>query len=221
MSPPEENTVSWLTMERYVLGELGENERREVERCLAESEAARARLKSILDEASVLPELPNVVPIGISRSTSARAWVRWGSALAAAALVGLAFVSLREVERVGEPGFTRGHVKGGEFTFQLVSESGAHEPDTFEQGERFKVLVTSPPGADEQLRLLVFQAGVRFEPLAPARMLGGNLVPWPGAFELDGDAPVEVCVTSEARAARAKHRTDLGEHALCKFLSPR
>ncbi len=217
MSSLEKDNVSWLMMERYALGELGESQRREVERCLARSESARARLKEILEDSSPLPELPALVPLATTRPHRSRVWLRWGSALAAAALVALAFVSAREVESSPE----RAQIKGGELTISLVSESGVREPETFAQGERFKVLVTRAPGRRESLHLLVFQAGARFEPLAPARIEGGNLVPWPGAFALDGDAPAEICVTWGAEFRSARRGAELGERAACKTLTPR
>jgi hypothetical protein len=221
MSAPEEYTVSWLTMERYALGELAEDERREVERCLARSEAARARLAAIMEDSSELPELPAVAPLAPARARRARAWSRGGAALAAAALAGLAFVSLRDAERAGGPEHIGGRVKGGEFAMQLVSESEIRDPDTFAQGERFKVLVTSPPDHREPLRFLVFQAGQRFEPLAPARIRGGNLAVWPGAFALDGHAPAEVCMSWGSRSEGARTASDLGDSAVCKTLAPR
>ncbi|MFT3925942.1 MAG: hypothetical protein QM778_25590 [Myxococcales bacterium] len=140
-----------------------------------------------------------------------------GATLAAAAvalLVVLRDPSTRQDEQGGN------HVKGGELSFELVSERGHHDPTRFAQHERFKVLVTCPPDFAERLHLLVFQGGQRYEPLAPIQLACGNQVPWSGAFALDGDQPAEVCVAWGARAARAQRAGDLSDDAVCSMLAP-
>jgi hypothetical protein len=225
MTPPDDRMqVSWLLMERYVLGELDEAERREVELRLADSQAARDRLTQIREDKSELPELPQSsfarprthfdqpAPVRAHPRTR-RPWTSVGSVLAAAAAVALAVVSLQDAS-------THNRTKGGELALELVSASGAHAPTKFAQGERFKVLVTCPPAFQETLHLLVFQAGQSYRPLAPLRVACGNLVSWPGAFALDGDASAEVCAAWGPGTGTATTRKQLGDRAVCQTLAP-
>jgi len=204
-------------MERYALGELGEGERREVERKLRSSELNRRRLEQILADRSELPALPTHArqQPGL-RARLARWWIRAGALGVAAATVLLCWPRPRE--SAGPPGAAQ--VKGGEVTFELVSEQGARASERFSQGERFKVLLTCPPGFRERLHLLVFQAGRRDEPLASAQFACGNLLPWPGAFALDGEAPVEICVAWGRAVSAAESRQELGGDAVCSVLAP-
>jgi len=112
-------------------------------------------------------------------------------------------------------------VKGDDVALRLISEHQGAEPRSFAAGERFKVEVTCPARLGASLRLLVFQGGEVFEPLpAPAAFACGNLVPWPGAFTLDGSAPAEVCLYWGANAA-PKERAALGQEAVCARLDAR
>lgn len=222
MSPPEERMVSWLTMERYALGELSEAERREVESRLRDSEANRSRLEQILADKSELPELPAPSTVVKLRGRKSRPWLGVGSLLAAAAMVALGVVSIRDGTGVGSRSSgVREHIKGGDVSVLLVSESGVRAPSKFGQGERFKVLVTCPPAFEETLRLLVFQGGQRYEPLAAPKLACGNSVPWPGAFTLDGDQRAEVCLAWGPRALGAPTRQELGDNVVCSELAPR
>lgn len=110
-----------------------------------------------------------------------------------------------------------GETKGGVVSVALIGERHGENAVQFAQGERFKVLVTCPPSLRAQLRLFVFQGGTRYEPLAPKSMTCGNLVPWPGAFSIDGQHEAQICVawgaTPDATSAGA-----LGEDAVCAQL---
>jgi hypothetical protein len=112
------------------------------------------------------------------------------------------------------------HTKGGDVAMTLASDRSGENPRAFSAHERFKVLFTSPRSFARPLRVLVFQAARVFEPLPRAqRLSSGNLVPFPGAFSLDGEQPAEVCVTwSPAHATSA---SELQEQAVCTTLGPR
>ena len=91
--------VSWLLLERYALGELGPDERADVEARLAASEEDRACLAQIRADTSALPLLPltaparlRVAPAGpgsVPRSPAAQSararWIATSGALCAAA----------------------------------------------------------------------------------------------------------------------------------------
>lgn len=217
----EHEPVSWLTLERYALGELSAEERAQVEARLAASEVDRACLEEILQDRSEL-SLPGPAPANVSAPAQARAarrprrWLYWGAGLSAAAALLLVVRHARE----GAPAPYDG-VKGSEVSLRLISERQGAEPRSFQQGERFKVEVSCPARLGPSLRLLVFQAGEVYEPLPPpAGFACGNLVPWPGAFALDGEAPAEVCLYWGEGTA-PQERAELGRDAVCTRLEAR
>jgi hypothetical protein len=244
MTQASDEPISWLLLERYALGELSDTERQQVERRLAASERDRACLESILTDRSELPPLPlpvsrlagaashahtqRVPTARAARAATHASWfgaraARLGGVLAMAAAVGLAFVWLGRdgelADLAGTGGLARTRVKGGELALQLVSDTRGAAPTHFAEGERFKALVSCPSEFDEQLHLFVFQAGVRYEPIAPARLVCGNSVPLPGAFSLDGRTPAEVCVTWGTEVRRARTKEQLGDNAACAVLA--
>ena len=208
--------LSWLTLERYALGELSAAERALVEQRLASSAQDRQCLDVIRSDQTVMPPLP-VVPLR-AKKKSARLPV-WGSLLAAAAALLLMVLRPDQTDEPGEITPSRA-TKGGDVSIVLASERQGAGARTFATGERFKVLVTCPLTFATPLRVLVFQDGQRFEPLPQARLTCGNLVPWPGAFELDGAGDVEVCATWSAAAPSARSVRELGPDAACVRLKP-
>jgi hypothetical protein len=113
-------------------------------------------------------------------------------------------------------------IKGGdEVVVRLSGEHQGASPRQFAVGERFKVEVTCPPRLGSALRLFVFQAGEVFEPLPLTKPLAcGNLVPWPGAFALDGSQPADVCVAWSTQLGAVRSASDLGPDSSCTRLSP-
>jgi hypothetical protein len=191
-------TISWLQLERYALGELGDSERADVERRLAESREDRACLDAILHDTMELPPLPQVLPLRKKRNDK----LRWAGIAALAAAFALVMVP-RDVpsRRSVSDG-----VKGGEAAITLVSERTGVGARKFRDGERFKLLVTCPAWLSSRLAVVMFQDGQRYHPLTNVEGVAcGNQVPWPGAFTLDGAGSVDVCVTwgdTNARTAR-------------------
>jgi hypothetical protein len=203
--------LSWLTLERYALGELSAEERRDVEARLAESEQDRACLAEILSDKSELPPLPSVSSLDSARKKRNARWLGVSATLCAAAAVLL--VLLRPSGELRDE-----HVKGREVALRLVSDRQGPEPTQFSAGERFKVEVTCPPSLSGSLRLLVLQGAELFEPLPrDASFRCGNLVPWPGAFALDGSEPAEVCIYWGTR--EKPDRAELARAASCRQLS--
>ncbi|HEY6878915.1 MAG TPA: hypothetical protein VI299_12885 [Polyangiales bacterium] len=197
--------VSWLMLERYALGELSPDERAQVEQRLAMSDADRACLASILADDTVLPPLPTPLP------RRKRAW--WiGAALAAAAA--LAFI----VPAARVPSHRRSDegLKGGEVAITLFSERTGNGPEVFRDGDRFKLMVTCPVSLAPRLSVLMFQDGRRYQPLArPEHFACGNQVPWPGAFSLDGEGDVDVCLSWAESTQRARSAGELAPEVTC------
>ena len=174
--------ISWLRLERHALAP---------DAAVAEHVAACPACKHCLDEIAAdvvaLPAL--VVP-------ERRAPIRWWRfALPALAAAAIAIVVLRPrpapEHRGGE---LLAGVKGvGDVTVQLVRErAGAIQLDatTYQPGDRWKVIIGCASAGGAWIDVAVGSD----HPLAPAHIACGNGVPVPGAFELTGDAPNEICV---------------------------
>jgi hypothetical protein len=216
MTELDREPLSWLILERYALGELDEQEQKRVEAQLATSPEDRACLLQIQSETNALPPLPVVVLR--PRRTPRPGWWLLSTGIAAAAASLLLFMPPSGTLPPSSKRLTHG-TKGGELAMQLVSERQGEGPRTYSVGERFKLLVTCPPWLVGTPRILVFQAGKRYEPLrTTAHFACGNLVPIPGAFALDGSEPAEVCVAWGQPAEHAEHAEQLGAQAVCTRL---
>jgi predicted nucleic acid-binding protein len=208
--------LSWLTLERYALGELSASERREVEAQLAESATDRAILAEIRADVSQLPPLPCDPPRSLELARQRRrkrAWLALSAGLCAAAALLLVVRDRNDASLGAGPNVYDG-IKGADVALRLVSEQQGPEPRSFGEGERFKAEVTCPPALSGSVRLLIFQGNECFEPLPASALSCGNLVPWPGAFTLDGSSPADVCLywgaeRSPKRQARALTCTQL------------
>jgi hypothetical protein len=92
------------------------------------------------------------------------------------------------------------YVKGvGDVVLGVVRERGGvvrEDVLTFAPGDRFKIVITCPPGASTRAEVSVVDTGSKHvdHPLAPATIACGNRMVLPGAFTLTGDYPSRVCV---------------------------
>lgn len=205
--------LSWLKLERYALGELGAEQRAQVERELAQSEGARAALSAIR-EPLALPPLPALALLG-ARRRMLRRRLSIGAAFAAAA----AAVALALITPDALPPARRG-VKGGELALEVVGERSGAGATHFAQRERFKLLVTCPPGLGGRLRAVIYQGDAIFMPLDDGGPTAcGNRSPWPGAFTLDGEQAAHVCVRADGRAWPSSSAALQGE-VVCVTLRP-
>lgn len=225
MNLTSEAQLSWLVLERYALGEVSASEHAVVEARLKASLADRERLDSILHDQVALKPLPALLPLRNAQAKpSHRRSLNHVAVLTLAAAAGLlALVDWRaaspDVESAPTPARTQ--TKGGDLSLSLVNRQGALNPESFEQGESFKVLVTCPPDLEDELRLFIFQGGARYEPLASTQLGCGNQMPWPGAFSLDGSEPATICVSANPTRANAWTVEALGAEATCTTLVPR
>jgi Putative zinc-finger len=237
--------VSWLRLERLRLGELPEAERAAIAAHLAACAACAACAERIeADEATELPPLEVRAPRASEGARAAPSRVHRLSAragvLAAAAAVVLAVGHAWRTPDRGETGAGEtGHArsKGDGMAFTLVRDDGeplVEAQGVFRDGDRFKALVTCPPGMSASFDLVVFDpggemgpaaGGVSF-PLAPARRLScGNDVPLPGAFRLTGSEDETVCVVWREdgevdRGALSRSGEVTDRRAMCKELRP-
>jgi hypothetical protein len=201
------NSPSWLTLELYHLGELPGSNRAEVEAHLDDCPCCRECLEQIrVDENT---ELAPLRPVTVRDKHLVRVRPSWIVASLAAACAVLLVVFLLpggpRKDRSGlAPAPSRIAFKGGELTIVLVRErDGAtlNDPETFMPGDRFKVLVTCPPGEELFWDLAVFQNGQTDFPLDPAEVIAcGNRVPLPGAFQITGRAAADVCLLTAPQA---------------------
>lgn len=246
MSAPSREPLSWLTLELYALNELPSSERARVEAQLAQSSADRACLDSILNDLSELPALPALPATTSARATGEperdversselvrarmrRERARLGRALPLASMLAvaaaLALMFWREPTAVESKRMVYDGSKGGEVALELASDRLGVQPSAFRDGDRLKLLVTCPQWLGGRLHVLVFQGGQRFEPLtSPSSFACGNMVPWPGAFAVDGAAAVDVCITWSADPAKrsaARDAHDLEPDIVCRRLERR
>jgi hypothetical protein len=221
--------VSWLRLEGFHLGEIQGGERASIEAHLAACAACTACLAYIEDDdARALPSLslPEPARRGVLSLLATRGAAAVGALAAAAALV----VAIRASER--PRGFAHapvrgGAVKGDAIAFSLVRDDDeriAGASGVYRDGDRFKAVVTCPPGASVVFDIVVYDASGASFPLDPAGELAcGNEVAVPGAFRLTGDADETVClVWSEGALAPRDELARRGAEdasRLCKRLS--
>jgi hypothetical protein len=205
--------VSWLRLERYHLGEIAGDERERIAGHLAACPACAACLARIeQDEGVALPALrpmPDVPsrqlasPAGAMRAR----WLRLGGAGAGAlAAVAAVVLYLRATPHPVDGGpLASGRVKGDAAAFSLVRDDGSFvggEGGLFHDGDRFKAVVTCPPGAGLTFDVVVYDRGGASFPLEPAASFAcGNEAPLPGAFRLTGRDEERVCLVWGAAGA--------------------
>ncbi|HEY1695096.1 MAG TPA: zf-HC2 domain-containing protein [Polyangiaceae bacterium] len=225
--------VSWLRLERYHLGEIAENERRSIDAHLVGCPACAACLARIAEDDGVpLPALPDIHAVaegaaappaqGLAARTARSRWLLRASAAAGGALAAAAAVVLflRAGPRpgTGDVVAMRNHVKGDAVAFSLVRDDGARidgPAGTFRDGDRFKAVVTCPPGAGMSFDLVVYDRGGAAFPLQPAVDLGcGNGTPLPGAFRLTGSDDENVCLVWGTRDALKRDEMAQGLEAI-------
>jgi hypothetical protein len=222
--------ISWLRLERFHLGEVQGTERDAIAKHLAACPACAACLARIEDDDSrALP--PLAVSRPARRSVLSLFPVRAAAAIGALAAGGALVLGLRGNGHRGELEQARNganRVKGDAIAFTLVREDDERIAGTagvYRDGDRFKAVVTCPPGANVAFDVVVYDPGGASFPLEPARDLAcGNEVPLPGAFRLTGDADETVCLAwgdaaAVDRGTLAAHEPAEGQ-GLCKRLSP-
>jgi len=120
-------------------------------------------------------------------------------------------------------------VKGGETALVLVREREGRtleQPRSFRAGDRFRLLLTCADDGAAFGEVVVLQGGQVFFPVSPTpRITCGNRIAIPGAWTLDGDDPVEVCLLRGSDLPSRGELERAGRAALppgtpCLLLSP-
>jgi hypothetical protein len=219
--------VSYFRLERYSLHELPAEEDRSVAAHLEQCAVCRACYERIQADArdSDLAALAAQISQLPAAARPRRARALWGVTALAASVACMLFV-LRPQPAV--PGIaTESTTKGDGLALELVrrgAEGQLLEPTHFAAGDRFKLLLTCPPSSAGSVRVLVFQGGASFEPIAAQRLdTCGNRRPLAGAWGLDGVEAIELCaVFAEASLDVSALRTaeELPAPHVCVRVSP-
>lgn len=204
-SPP----LSWLRLERYLLGELSTQERAQVEDHLAHCPQSRDRLQQIRGDTRPLPR-----PLPAPRPAPIRRW-GWGWGLSVVPLaIALALLVLRPLPQGPEsvpP--ARIQVRGGEIALTLVRERAGQvqrSPKAFAEGDRFLARLTCPPGEGAGgWTLTAFQAGRRTVLGGGADLTCENQGALPTAFWLEGAHEVLICATLSERPPQRPSQADV------------
>ncbi len=210
--------VSWLRLERYLLGELPVEQRQAVASHLESCDRCRSCFTRIQDDAR---DQLLALPTTGARQRRRPHWPVLGVAASAFAVILL--VALRPTKHDWHPSRVI-HSKGGDVALDLVRErqgSVALAPTSFADQDRFKALVTCPPPVQPFVDLVVFQDREASFPGEPAVIACGNRVPYPQAFRITGHSPATVCIVVDDSAPPDRRRlasarpADLGATAAC------
>lgn len=193
-----ETPLSWLVIERYQIGDLPPSEHDSVAahlRACSDCAALLARIEA--DDVRPLPALAAPKAKAKAKTTPAQHAVRITATLSGLALAaGIALM----VGRSHSPGenIVAERTKGEEVSFALVREDEAvfaEAGGAYRDGERFKAIVTCPPGRNLSFELAVFdESKVSFPLPQNDRIACGNGVPLAGAFRATGHDRLTVCL---------------------------
>lgn len=197
--------VSWLELERYVLGEsLIEDAVREH---LAECDACTQVSSAIAADERTMPAL--VIPSPVQPT---RAWWKWAAVLVPVALL---LVFWRSPGRGGQ---SSSGVKGDSLSLTLIRErSGVLlAPTHHAPNDRFKAQVTCAPGM-RMVDLVVRQDGALNLPIPTSLVDCGNATSMPGAFTLEGGV-AEVCI--QLVSEKDQGAPQVKDDAVCVIVAP-
>ncbi len=221
--------VSWLRLEQYHLGELSNDDARDVASHLARCAACSACLSTIQSDERALLPLPELPRLRSPAAAPRRRWAAPATGALAAAAALILFLT-RPQAPVGRPAAeVADRIKGNLVAFALVREEQGPVPEaggTFREGDRFKALVTCPPGLTAQFDLVVYDHGQASFPLAAQGAVDcGNEVALPGAFRLTGHEPQTLCLVwgDEGTVDRDRLRGSVPgslPHSQCVTLTP-
>ena len=207
--------ISWLRLERFHLGECPSDEAKSIKEHLASCAVCK---KAFAEIAGDEPQRSSVVRgPWYSRPTTVAAM----SALALAAII---LLVIGRTPRIPEDqGGAR--TKGDDVAFTLVRENESIVPEAggpYRDGDRFKALVTCPPGMRATWDVVVYEGDQASFPLAMTKDLAcGNQVALPGAFRVTGHRPMTVClVWSDTELNRDGLATAPPSTARCVNLEP-
>ncbi len=210
--------LSWFVLEQYHVGDLDSKAKSETERHLAECSVCREVYRHIERDEVSLPDLPT--PISKPRDAKVRsAWAKRVVPLVAAAAVALFVLLLSK----GESGPPPSHIvtKGGELALSLVRQRGEsvrENPEQFESGDTFRLLVTSPFKDGTRIEVAVFQEGETSFPYPEGLAAEfGNQTALDGAFTLKGDDDAVICVLVDSPESRMPTRREIAAEGIASL----
>ena len=188
--------IAWFVLEQYRLGDLDDQTKTETEQHLKRCPACAEAFAYIERDQIALPPLPLKGKRKSRRlfPASRRATAVFLAAAASLLMaLGLLFSNTKPID--DSPIST----KGGTPALSLVRMRGDttfRNPTHFEEGDRFRLYVTSPAEHDEwPVEVVVYQAGQAYFPFPSGlRVPSGNEKGLDGAFTLTGEAGASVCV---------------------------
>jgi hypothetical protein len=225
--------VSWLRLERYEAGDLDDAERRAIAEHLGACDVCAACAKELRDddgarELAALPRLP--APAAGKQGSLVVSLRRAAPAVAVFAAAAAVLLVVSRTPREDDRGARYARVKGTDVAFTLVRDDetvvGEAGAARYRDGDRFKALVTCPPGMRASFDLAVYEGSDAAFPLeAQPDLACGNAVALPGAFRVTGRERMSVCLVWSAmgtvdREAVRRTPPEALPHALCKSLEP-
>ena len=197
--------LSWLTLERHALDELGGAAATAASEHLASCAACSAALRSITSDRRALPALPEAPTAPRAHPRHRRRTWAIGAGIFVAAAAVLLLVVLRPGEETGGELHASVRVKGaGLVNMSLVRErDGAvtFDPLDVRDTDRWKVQLTCAPGGSATVEVIVYQAGEPAAVALPAQPFAcGNDVVLPGAFRITGGA-ARICARISGQEA--------------------
>ena len=215
--------VSWMKLEQYHLGELSPAERQEISLHLDNCPACAACAKSITDDHRALPPLPapEAAPSLITLPRIVFATVAAAAAMVVALLLPPSVFD-GENEKTGHVAY-----RGGETALTIARERNGRvveNPEVYLSGDRFRLFATVAGKGEQVWDVVVFQGDEVFFPLTPVDAIGpGNNIPLAGAFRVDGEAAIEICLMVGERVPsrdvlRREGRKALLENAVCRTI---
>jgi hypothetical protein len=202
--------LSWFVLEQYHLGDLDSNAASETKRHLSSCPACADVYHHIEHDAVSLPDLPALIPT--PRTASARS-IPWKGIIPLVAAAALLLFVLNPPIGTDIPPPSHIVTKGGELALSLVrlrDDTVRENPDRFQSGDRFRLLLTSPFTDNTLAEVVVFQGKETFFPYSEGLTIDlGNQVPVDGAFILTGDEDAVVCVIADSPKSRLPSRREL------------
>jgi len=188
--------LAWFVIEQYRAGDLDRAAAAETAHHLANC-AACAEVYAYIENDSVsLPPLP--VRLGPQKKKRASLRVPYPIIIGLSAAAGLLFVLLAAPPAALKAPSPVTATKGGDLAISLVRLRGHIEtenPTGFEDGDRFRLLLTTPYEDDIPIEVVVFQGNEAFFPYpTPLTAPPGNHRGVDGAFTLSGSDDALVCV---------------------------
>jgi anti-sigma factor RsiW len=220
--------LAWFVIEQYRLGDLDHAAAAETERHLANCPACAEVHAYIEKDAAILPPLPERITPRKHARRSRR--ISYPALVGLSAAAGLLLVLLT-VFTPAPNAPTKGiATKGGDLAVSLVrlrGEVAMENPVQFEDGDRFRLLLTTPAEATVPVEVVVFQGGEAFFPYPDTLTVEpGNTKGLDGAFTLTGSDDACVCVIAgyplpSRDTLRQTGPSALPENSICQTLEAR